>query len=305
MVSVAACRRKDAELHAAAMALTVTVKSIPISKLNVHHYEDEEQKGGYQRPLSDEWVDKTARFGIADVALGTITVGQRPDKGYWVVDGQHRVQLGREEGREEMLCCVFQSTGPALEAYVHDMLATQRKQSVYDKFQAGLAKFDPECVAIANICQQAGFDLRSQRKKLSHLVAGRLNCLEIVIDTYQHRRNLEQTLRLIANCWMEDKDAMRNTVVGGLSMFLFYYKDEPGFDMQHLEAKLLHPKGSAAVLFRDSHVLLQQFAIGGHAPKFALAEAIRNHFNKGYRGIRLRPLATVKDEHKLKRLASK
>lgn len=83
--------------------------SIALSELEID--------ASYQR---SDYINKKIVNHIAKcfdtVLAGVITVGQRADGSYWVVDGQHRFLAARKAGISELHCVVFRSRGPEHEA---------------------------------------------------------------------------------------------------------------------------------------------------------------------------------------------
>lgn len=271
--------------------LDVQQYEIQIKALNVHRHSDDSQPNGYQRDIESAWVKRKITEGIAKVLFGQILVGQRPDGSFWVVDGQQRCELAKASGWKTAMCFVFQSTGPEMEAKVFALQDDRSKLDTYEKFQAGIVAHDPECTEIIGICNAHGFQL-GLKKYGGNAAWGTLHCLATVIQIHRGHNNLADVLRTLNEGWPEQSDAMRNDVVMGLSIFLFYY--DKSIDQAHLKRKM--QRKAAMIIFNEGLQICPQFGSSGHARYMGIAQAIVSSYNNHLNDAKkLGHLAVVKE----------
>lgn len=112
---------------------------LPIDDLRVDH--------AYQRGvLSDATVLNIARSFSWD-AFGIVTVAERDNGSFWILDGQQRVEAARRRGDVKRIpCAVFKSTGRTWEARIFRMLNLNRAPvRALEKFRSAvIAGIEPD-----------------------------------------------------------------------------------------------------------------------------------------------------------------
>ena len=82
-------------------------RKIAVEELNI--------SDAYQRTIVQARANRIAK-NLDQDAFGSLTVGQRNDGSFWVVDGMQRLTAARKLGIAMVPCDVFQSEGQVLAA---------------------------------------------------------------------------------------------------------------------------------------------------------------------------------------------
>lgn len=179
----------------------------------------------YQRRPRLPHVNKIAK-DFDNLLFGVVTVSQRRDGSFWILDGQHRVaallKLGKGAG--SIPCEVLTGLTHTQEAaifYVRNS-ATQ-PMSAADKFRGRLEAQDPVALELLEIVQASGFRLNLESSELSD---GRICGVGTLSNVYANYRSghLEDTLALIGSTWGLD-NGPHGTTIGGVSVFISFYRD--------------------------------------------------------------------------------
>lgn len=123
------------------------------SKLSVDHE--------YQRDnVNDVRVNKIAA-NWNWVAFGVLTVAERPDKTYWVVDGQHRkLAADKRTSVTNLPCMVFRMVEKLEEAHGFlDANTLRGTVSAYDKFRCKLACKEPAALSVKAMVDHSGYKI--------------------------------------------------------------------------------------------------------------------------------------------------
>lgn len=127
-------------------------RKIAVEELNI--------SDAYQRTIVPARVNRIAK-NLDQDAFGSLTVGQRGDRSYWVVDGMQRLTAARRLSIAQVPCDVFQSDGQEHEARVFRLKNRERTNvSATDLFKAQLTEGDRQSLEIADVVRRAGLKLR-------------------------------------------------------------------------------------------------------------------------------------------------
>lgn len=204
----------------------------------------------YQRELVPARVKALANELDLD-SLGIVTVSQRRNGDYIVIDGQHRVAALEFHGLGEwkMKCNVLQGLSLEEEAKMFRRLNNTRRPTIFDDYRAGLVEGDPECLAVQKIVTAAG--LRLEKYKADGILA----CTSAVLKVYRMQgvksgaETLRDTLELIKATWGTQATALEGVVVQAVALVLAAYGDV--IDKAVLTKKLAKlPGGPAGLIGR-------------------------------------------------------
>jgi hypothetical protein len=113
----------------------------------------------YQRTIVPSRVSRIAK-NLDQDAFGSLTVGQRRDGSYWVVDGMQRLTAARKLGIGMVPCDVFDSEGQEHEARVFRLKNRERTNvSSVSLFRAQLTEGDEQSMEIERVVRKAGLKL--------------------------------------------------------------------------------------------------------------------------------------------------
>ena len=239
----------------------------------------------YQRAIIPARV-KRLRTDMDLDAIGVITVSER-DGELYVVDGQHRVRALVDEGLGEwkVKCNVYSDMEPEEEAGLFRTMNDTRRIAAFDDFRAGLVERDPECVAIARICERAGLRVDQQAGP------GHVTCVGALRSIYRRSPNgkagalLTATLDLALASWGRQSSAVEGKVLEGIAIVLDTYGEE--VDLAALTKKLAKVGGQASGLLGMARGLREHR--GGTVAQ-AVAVIVVDLYNKGRRAGSLAPL---------------
>ena len=203
--------------------------AIPISEMFI----DE----GYQREINDRRVKKMAR-GWNIRMVGVIEISDRgPDSTprYAVIDGHHRYAAAGLHDPDTVLAVkVHTGLTRAQEAQLfHDLDATRRSLSGWDKWKARFTGEDPVVVDIERIVTESGFRISNAP------LDGNLRCIRTCETIYKlgGAKLLHETLDLIAEVWGTCTEAVDGPLVHGLAVTLYTHGSD--IDIERLAEILL------------------------------------------------------------------
>lgn len=193
------------------------IEKLPLSDLRIDRR--------YQRVFDQTWVDaKVPEFNVS--LLGTITVSKRGDI-YWVVDGQHRVELVKQAvGSGALIKAeVFYDLDAQQEARLFLGRNATKRIRPFDRFHAGFAAGEEDVVNIVNILRSLGLDYGNQRE------TGKVNAVASLRRIYGLERQgegigaaaLTASLRTAIEAWGKGPDSFEGTVLAGLGLFFREY----------------------------------------------------------------------------------
>lgn len=192
----------------------------------------------YQRPVDWKRVERmTQRFRIHSV--GTLLINERPDGGYWIVDGQHRKEaLEKLYGPEfEWWCFLVHVAGPPEEAAIFvEVNADHARPAPGILFQGRLIRGEQVALDIEKLVIEAGMSL--------HLSSGREGPNELptsVLDEIYSKwgaDRLRQVLAFSHKTWGGQKGFSSSAVVLGVATFFHHYGEHRSFDTDKISQVL-------------------------------------------------------------------
>jgi hypothetical protein len=184
----------------------------------------------YQRPVDWKRVDRMVeRFRMQ--SLNTLLINQRPDGQYWIVDGQHRVEVLRKLYGDsfEWWCFLIHVEGPAQEAAIFvEVNADHARPSPGVLFQGRLIRGEGAALEIEKIVigEEMSLHLSSGREGANELPTSVLD------DIYKKwgADRLRQVLKFSRETWSGQKGFSSSAVVSGVATFFHHYGDHKAFD---------------------------------------------------------------------------
>ena len=248
-------------------------KKISVDELNI--------SDAYQRTIVPARVSRIAQHLDQD-AFGSLTVGQRTDGSYWVVDGMQRLTAARKLGIGMVPCDVFQSEGQEHEARVFRLKNKERTNvSACALFRAQLVEGDAQTVEIADVVKQSGLSLRFDSGTYGWPFVKAVVSLERAYRKVG-KDGLVEVLSVICGCWFGESEALRGDIISGVAYFIHKNSD---FDKERLVKKLSEKPISALVRAAEATFKLERDrSAGGQAERSrAMCMAIECVYYKGIR----------------------
>lgn len=179
----------------------------------------------YQRPLSEASVNRIAKQ-FDPKLFGVVTVSERGDGTFWIVDGQHRVAAIRKmgNGQTEIPCEVLTSLSYEEEANVfHKRNAWKKTMTPQDKFRGALQSGDETAHRINETVSASGYAVNLET---SELHGGKIPAIAALqyVDKQYREGHLLLTIGLIRDIWGTDTGP-RGTLITGVAYFLSLYRD--------------------------------------------------------------------------------
>jgi hypothetical protein len=235
----------------------------------------------YQRTIVPGRVNRIVK-NLDQDAFGSLTVGQRSDGSYWVVDGMQRLTAARKLGIAMVPCDVFQSDGQEHEARVFRLKNRERTNvSSLSLFRAQLTEGDEQTITIERIVRDAGLklSLRDEGKGWPYVKA--VKALE---RSFQRvgADGLSAALRIIIETWPGEDGAMQGDMIEGMCWFI---KKNPDFDESRLCEKLRTKSVSGVIRAADATYKLERdrHASSQYGRSLATCDAIAFIYSRGLR----------------------
>jgi hypothetical protein len=254
------------------MELAPTPKGRPADKIKKNGWKPLDSRGvmmdidksrlcvdkSYQREeVEKKVIDIASDFSWR--ACGVVTVMQRSNNSYYVVDGQHRVLAAfKRSDIQKIPCIVFDSTGVESEAECFINANTKRKPvTAYDKFRASLVAKHLTAIELQEIVTENGLIL----KKHGH-TPGTITCIatcQRIMRSYEGT-GLRRALSLAAELAKADGIAVSDVLLSGLA-----YLDQrvdSGLHNARLRQQLIKIGGKA--LFDSARKMSYRVGAGGN-----------------------------------------
>lgn len=251
-------------------------RKIAVDELNI--------SDAYQRTIVPARVNRIAK-NLDQDAFGSLTVGQRRDGSYWVVDGMQRLTAARKLGIGMVPCDVFQSDGQEHEARVFRLKNKERTNvTACALFRAQLVEGDEQTVEIARAVEAAGLSLRYESGKPGWPFVKAVVSLERAYRKVG-KDGLATVLSILCEAWFGESDALRGDIITGLSYFIH---KTPDFDKERLVKKLAEKPISALIRAADATFKLERDRAASSSDRsFAMCMAIECVYFKGLRKKRV------------------
>lgn len=191
-----------------------TRRELPISKMIID--------SRLQRGLDWRRVNKMAVEFDRD-AVGTITVSERPNGVYHIIDGQHRVEALRiAEGEDAKVDCrVFHGLNKEDEARLFRLYNNTAKLLALTKFLVRIEENEPVAITINKILEDHGWRVKAGTGE---------GCFAAVsaIEKIWNRdaEAVDRTIAAVTRAWGHNSSAVQGSIVEGIGMVFARYLDE-------------------------------------------------------------------------------
>ena len=251
-----------------------------------------------QRSLKEKWVDKLVRDFDPDL-LDIISVSDRGNGTYAVIDGQHRVAAVRRlfsDDNQMVECKVYKGLAIHEEAARFVGKAETLGMAPSVKFIQKVKARDKEAVAIDTIVRECGY-------KIAHYSGdGVLSCVSSLRSVYrgfsddnsiENPTLLRQTLTVIRATWGNSGQGLHSMIVAGIGRLIA--SRSKAICYPDLIARMASfPGGAGGILGRARGL---QALVGGSVPA-AVADVLIDVYNKGKRQNKIEPLRKAGDPAK-------
>lgn len=186
-------------------------------------------------------------------ALGVITVSQRPDGTYVVIDGQHRIEACKEAGRGELQVTARVYAGLTLpeEATLFRLLNNTAKPQFVDIFRVRVVEGEEVAVAVSQLAERYGWKVSVARTASGSLLA--IQSLEAVFR--KDPIAAERTMATITRAWGHDPAGTDGRIIAGLGLVYARYQD--AVDVENLADRLARRGGGPNKLLGDARGLAE------------------------------------------------
>lgn len=253
-------------------------RKISVDELNI--------SDAYQRTIVPNRVNRIAS-NLDQDAFGSLTVGERRDGTYWVVDGMQRLTAARKLGIGMVPCDVFQSDGQEHEARVFRLKNKERTNvSAGALFNAQLTEGDAQTCDIVSVVGRAGLKVRV--KEDGGCGWPYIKAVKALERSYQRigPDGLLNCLGILCEVWPGEEGALQGEMIEGMSIFL---KKNQEFDRKKLVEKLRLKAVSSVIRAADATFKLERERSSGHYGRAAATcDAIASVY---YRGMRKKKAA--------------
>lgn len=173
----------------------------------------------YQRgDLSMSKVKKYAENFDWDI-FETPLVSYR-DGTYWIVDGQHRIEVLKLLGVETVMCKVLVGLTYEEESSKFNKLNSERRLlSANDKFHSRVEAKEPDAVTIRDILSNNNL---TYSKRLCRKGMDKITAITVVENIYHDggKKHLDRVLHILKEAWCGEPSAFGCDMMQGLSTFL-------------------------------------------------------------------------------------
>jgi hypothetical protein len=186
----------------------------------------------YQRRLKPKII-KVIRESFCPAAFGAATIGRRDNGGLWSVDGQQRMTAALSMGMATIPVIIFASSGAAHEASVFLYMNRNRLRVNADEiFKAAHKEGDWAMRDILSTLHKHGlnFSLFAKKDVKSWPNIRAVSTVQNIYSLDDGNGHLDDFLAFLCATWPGNTEALQNSVMGGLSYFL--YKFGPVIDRQ-------------------------------------------------------------------------
>lgn len=247
-------------------------RKIPVDELNI--------ADSYQRTIVPGRVNRIFK-NLDQDAFGSLTVGQRRDGTYWVVDGMQRLTAARKLGIAMVPCDVFQSEGQEHEARVFRLKNRERTNvSSVALFRAQLTEGDEQSLAIAEVVRQAGLKLALREEAARWPYVKAVKALE---RSFQRvgGDGLAAAFGILGEAWPGEDGALNGDMIEGMCWFI---KKQPDFDRDRLVGRLSKKSIVGVLRAADANLKLgNDRDSSAYGRSLATYDAIKFIYEKGMR----------------------
>ncbi len=246
---------------------SVQVGWVPITQLSLDRY---------TRPVSEVKVNRMLERGLMLDALGTISVSQRSDGRYMILDGHHRVQASRKWGLPQMLSRIYVGKTYQEEALLFRAFNTTNRPTALDRFRARLEEGEETALDIQRILNRHGLAVG-----LSGPAHGTVQSVGAIDKLYGELGpiGLDRVTDILHRAWGSERKAWVQPMVEGMRQFWARYQEEVDIERLITQLKLHTPE---QILAQAGLVALKSAAPGA-----LVGRTLVERYNQGLRKRKL------------------
>ena len=192
------------------------------TKLEFQNLSIEELKlAPYQRMLKRKRIEQYAREFDPDI-FGIILVSYRDDQ-YWIVDGQHRVEVAKLVGKSTVTCQVIYGLTYEQEAEkFHKINDRKVRLNANHKFHAKVESKDEAALDVISILRKHGF---GYSKEGGTALNDTIICVGSLQKIYKTRGYdaLDEVIGIVKGAWLGEKESLRGYMIKGVNTFVSNY----------------------------------------------------------------------------------
>lgn len=202
-----------------------TYKVLPLSLLRIDL--------DYQRRLNQSAVNINSSDEKYDErAMRCLTVSERRDGLFWIVDGQHRYEMAKlRNPDDEVVCEIHTGLSQVDEAGLFTTLNNQKTVNAGSKFRAGMVQRDPKCLEIKGIVTSEGFNicLEAGRPRTNNNLTNVSGIIKVF--GWDQGHTLRNALRVLKGAYTITQDgrveptAVSDLFLQGFATYLFRHQD--------------------------------------------------------------------------------
>jgi hypothetical protein len=218
----------------------------------------------YQRQLINKHVEEMKGDNFDPEAVRCLTVSQRKDGFFYIIDGMHRYELGKKQGVVFFLCEVYIGLTRKREAELFVKFNKARQVTPAAKFRAHLyARHDDE-TQIKSVVARNGFRIKIDKgaRKVSDInTITALGTILWIVQNYD-MTTLEDTLHVIAKVFVikgtqeVQRAALKDQFLKGVATAIFNNRQKYNVDdlidgLVGKDASTLYKRAEEAVMRRS------------------------------------------------------
>lgn len=239
-----------------------------------------------QRPLDETRARRIAEDFRID-AFGVITVSQRPNGVFHIIDGQHRTAAARMLGMDDLRVTAQVYTGltASNEAVMFRLRNNSRAIQAIDKFRVRVKEGDLVAVQLNAMLTKNGWRIEASKSPgafasvtaLENVFHGRP-----IYNEGSHFGACQSVIQIVTAAWGHNANGVRAEIVSGLGAFILRHGS--AVDVHKLVSELAQFEGGPLGVVGNARTLRQ---VSGGQITNAVAEIITNRHNKGRRTNRV------------------
>lgn len=253
---------------------THATRPLLVAELHVDH---PVQRGLNRRRATQMF---TVIGGYNQALAGPLDVSQRSDGTYWVMDGQHRLEVAKLAGKTQVVCEVYRGLTRDQENLFFRLKNDTRlrvRSTALELWWSAFEGHDPAVLEQAGIIGSYGYEVahsgsRESMKTGTNVIAA----IGAIQEMYTKGGPewLRRVLGFLSDVFPDDKDAIRNEMLQGSFDFLREFGDQVRYDQLCYKLRLV----TATKLLAEANNISEY-----SARRTRVAEWLRRAYNKGRR----------------------
>lgn len=167
--------------------------------------------------------------------FGIILVSHRDGK-YWIVDGQHRVEVAKLKGIKHVWCQVLEGLTYEQEAqHFYEINDSKSRLNANHKFHSKVEARDEQALNIVKALMRFGFGYSKEGNSHENGIINAVGTLQIIYNRLGYD-NLCKLLEVIKKAWNGDYRSLSAEMLKGINTFMTNYTYDEKFLIKVLES---------------------------------------------------------------------